>query len=200
MTAMLIEAFGYLGSLLVLVSFLMTSVVKLRIVNTVGSVIFAIYALIIHSFPTAVMNFCLVGINLHFLWKLRHEDPSYCLLSLRPEETYVQDFLQHHAEDIAAFFPQRRPEKMEPNRAYMVFHNSEPAGILVGREEDGILNIALDYSTPAYRDCSVGSFIFDQLPSPLRIRYSNAEESHVSYLKHLGFTETDGIWERELSK
>ena len=44
-----IETIGYLGSSLVLVSFLMASVAKLRIVNSVGSVIFTIYAFIIHS-------------------------------------------------------------------------------------------------------------------------------------------------------
>ena len=92
-TSTIIEAVGYLGSALVLVSFLMSSVVKLRVVNTVGSVIFAIYALIIRSYPTAVMNFCLVCINLRFLWKLRRQDPSYHLLSLQPREAYVQDFL-----------------------------------------------------------------------------------------------------------
>ena len=62
-TKVLIEAIGYTGSALVLVSFLMVSVVKLRIVNTIGSVIFTIYAFIIHSYPTAIMNLCLVMIN-----------------------------------------------------------------------------------------------------------------------------------------
>ena len=69
-TNMIIEAVGYLGSLLVLVSFLMVSVVKLRVVNTVGSFIFMVYALIIRSYPTAIMNFCLVLINLRFLYRL----------------------------------------------------------------------------------------------------------------------------------
>ena len=88
-TATLIEAIGYAGSALVLVSFLMSSVVKLRIVNTVGSLIFAIYALIIRSYPTAVMNICLVCINLYYLWKLRHKDSSYRLLSLQQGEAFV---------------------------------------------------------------------------------------------------------------
>ena len=59
-TGTLIEAVGYLGSALVLVSFLMASVVKLRVVNSIGSTIFAVYALIIRSYPTALMNFCLL--------------------------------------------------------------------------------------------------------------------------------------------
>ena len=75
--SMIIETIGYVGSALVLISFLMASVVKLRVVNSIGSTIFAIYALIIRSYPTAVMNFCLVCINLRFLWKLRRRDPSY---------------------------------------------------------------------------------------------------------------------------
>ncbi|MBQ5897462.1 MAG: hypothetical protein IIW81_03245 [Oscillospiraceae bacterium] len=40
----IIELIGYLGSILVLVSMLMSSVVKLRIINTVGSIIFTFYA------------------------------------------------------------------------------------------------------------------------------------------------------------
>ena len=51
------ELIGYLASLLVLISLLMTSVVKLRIINLIGSFIFAVYALAIRSYPTAVMNF-----------------------------------------------------------------------------------------------------------------------------------------------
>jgi len=194
----IIEAVGYLGSALVLVSFLMSSVVKLRIVNTVGSVIFAIYALIIRSYPTAVMNFALVCINLHFLWKLRRQDPSYRLLELLPGEAYVRDFLQRFAEDIAQFFPERRPEDMDPNRVYMVFHGDEPAGILLGREADGVLDVGLDYSTPAYRDCSVGVFLLEKLPRPLLVRYSDAEAAHLPYLQRLGFTEHDGAWEKQL--
>ena len=63
-TDMIIEFVGYLGSFIVLISFLMSSVVRLRIVNGIGALIFAIYALIIRSYPTAIMNFCLIGINI----------------------------------------------------------------------------------------------------------------------------------------
>ena len=197
-SATIIEAIGYLGSALVLVSFLMSSVLRLRLVNTAGSLIFAIYALIIRSYPTAVMNIALVLINLHFLWKLRRDDPSYRLLSLKPEEGYVQDFLRQHAEDIAKCFPGRRPQEGEPNVAYMVFHGAEPAGILLGREEDGKLDVFLDYTTPAYRDCSVGAFLLDNLRDVRLIRYTDAEESHLAYLRKLGCTEKDGVWEKTL--
>ena len=193
-----IEAIGYAGSALVLISFLMSSVVKLRIVNTVGSLIFAIYALIIRSYPTAVLNFCLVGINLYYLLKLSHKDPSYRLVELRPGEGFITDFLKSNAEDIAKFFPSRGEAGADANRAYAVFHGSEPAGLMLGREEEGVMDVALDYSTPAFRDCSVGKFLLANLPSPLLLRYRDAEETHIKYLKSLGFTEENGVWEKKL--
>ena len=80
----------------------------------------------------------------------------------------------------------------------MVFHGAEPAGILLGRGEDGKLDTALDYSTPAYRDCSVGAFLLDNLQGVSAVRYANAEPSHVAYLQKLGFVEKDGVWEKTL--
>ena len=197
-TSTIIEIVGYVGSALVLISFLMSSVVKLRIVNTIGSLIFAVYALIIKSYPTAIMNICLVCINIYYLFKLRHKDPSYRLLSMGLDETYVKDFLQKYDKDLMIFFPGRKPLMAEANRVYMVFHESDPAGILIGHEEDGVLNVAIDYSTPAYRDCSVGKFLIANLPHQTKLQYRNAEELHVQYLKSLGFTENEGVWEKQL--
>lgn len=76
----MIEMIGYLGSALVVASMLMSSVVKLRIINTIGSGIFAAYALMIHSYPTALMNVFLVGINVYNLVKLSQKDRSYDLV------------------------------------------------------------------------------------------------------------------------
>ena len=45
----MIEIFGYIGCIFVIISMLMTSVVKLRVINTVGSSISAVYAMIGHS-------------------------------------------------------------------------------------------------------------------------------------------------------
>ena len=53
----IIEMIGYLGSLLVLVSFVMTSVFKLRIVNSIGSFIFMVYALWFFIFAFMVYAF-----------------------------------------------------------------------------------------------------------------------------------------------
>ncbi len=71
-----IEVLGYIGSAMVVISMLMTSVVKLRIINGIGSILSGTYALIVGSFPLALMNVCLIVINiynLHMLLKSKKE-------------------------------------------------------------------------------------------------------------------------------
>lgn len=198
--ATLFEIIGYVGSALVLISFLMASVVKLRVVNAVGSAIFAVYALLIHSYPTMIMNICLVLINLYYLWKLRNSEPNYRLTALSPGDGFVEFFLREHREDIAQCFPGRNWDDGELNRAFLVCHGDTPAGLMLGREKDGILDIALDYSTPTYRDSSEGRYLIGHLAQEgLRgLRYEHAEEGHLGYLKKMGYEAKNGVWERVL--
>ena len=65
--AMFIEIFGYIGTILVVVSMLMSSMVKLRIVSTVGSTVSGIYAMICGAFPLALMNAVIIIINIFAL-------------------------------------------------------------------------------------------------------------------------------------
>ncbi len=61
------EIFGYTGTALVVISMMMTSVTKLRILNVCGSVISGVYALVAGAYPVLLLNICLVGINLFHL-------------------------------------------------------------------------------------------------------------------------------------
>ena len=135
MNAATVEIIGYVGSALVLVSFLMASVVKLRVVNAIGSGIFAAYALIIHSYPTMIMNICLVLINLYYLWKLRNRDPNYHMVRVSPTDLYLSAFLNSHQPDIAACFPGRSWDASALDHAYLICHGDETAGVLMGAEK-----------------------------------------------------------------
>ena len=76
-TAMLIEIFGYIGSALVVISMLMSSVVKLRLINVVGSIISGTYAIIVGALPLVLMNACLIIINVINLYKLLKTEQKY---------------------------------------------------------------------------------------------------------------------------
>lgn len=198
----ILELVGYLGSVLVLVSFLMASVVKLRVVNSVGSLIFAVYALLIHSYPTAFMNVCLVLINLYYLRKLGNKENHYDLLRTDSQDNYLAYLLEYYRPDMEKCFPGLKVDQTRANRAYLICCDGAPAGIFLGREEDGELDILLDYSTPAYRDCSVGEYLFEKMPLDgiRRLLYAGPAKHHQDYLRKMGFQKEEGAYVKNLKE
>ena len=199
---MMIELFGYLGSTLVVVSMLMASVVKLRVTNMIGSIISGTYALIIGSFPLALMNFSLIVINAYNLIRLLRSDKQYDLVEGTKEDGLLQYFLKYYQEDMQKYFPDFRGDAVGADRAYIVCCNGNPAGVMLGQEKaEGEMKVIVDYSTPAYRDCSIGTYLYSKLPSKgiRTLTYSGQEsEKHVSYLMKMGFIRENGVFVKKL--
>ncbi len=198
-----IEAVGYLGSALVLVSMLMSSVVRLRVINLAGCVIFSVYALIIRSYPTAVMNICLTGINIWHLMKLRKPERHFEIYEDSPGSAWIAHMLAHYRDDIALHFPEFGIEALRPDdRVFMVLEGGEAAGILIGTPDGGCLDVTLDYATPVYRDCSVGRALYAALPAHgiRTLVWQSQPEAHAAYLQRMGFAvQPDGSSRLELA-
>ena len=64
-----LEIFGYVGSILVVVSMMMTSLKYLRILNISGSVISTTYSIIVGAWPIVVMNISIMAINFYHLFR-----------------------------------------------------------------------------------------------------------------------------------
>ena len=94
------EIIGYVSTVLVLVSFLMASVVKLRIINTIGSGIFVIYALLIGSYPTAILNLGIVSINIYFLVRLLRAEKLTTMLPINTDNAYLKEFMTFYGADM----------------------------------------------------------------------------------------------------
>lgn len=71
-----IEYIGYLASLMVLISFTMKDVKKLRLVNMTGCILFIIYGFLMPTLriglPIIIANLAIFGVNLFYLTKSRH--------------------------------------------------------------------------------------------------------------------------------
>lgn len=197
----MVEMIGYLGSILVVVSMLMSSVVKLRVINTIGSGIFAAYALMIHSYPTALMNACLVGINVYNLVRLNQKDRAYELTEAAAGDGLLGYLLSHYREDILTYFPGFTGAG-EGDRVYVVFCGGYPAGVLLGTETgQGTLSVRLDYSTPAYRDCSIGAYLYRKLPSKgvhTLVFKEEETKAHAAYMTKMGFVKENGAYVKRL--
>ncbi len=199
--AAMVELAGYLGSVLVVVSMLMSSVVKLRIINTIGSCISAAYALIIHSYPLALMNICLIIINCYNLAKLLRSQQQYDLIQVNTDDAFLSYFTGSYKEDILKYFPGSSLDASGCDTAYIVCCNAAPAGLLLGNmSENGVLDITADYTTPAYRDCSVGKYLYSKLPEQgiRKLIYAGSCERHKDYLLKMGFVYTHGVYEKTL--
>ena len=62
-----VELIGYIASVMIFISILSSSILKLRIINLVGSGIFAVYGFLIGSIPTGLMNTLIVIVNIYYL-------------------------------------------------------------------------------------------------------------------------------------
>ena len=200
---MIIEAIGYIGSGLVVVSMLMSSVVRLRVINMIGSVIFTVYALIIRSYPTALMNLCLVAINIYHLVRLLRISKHWELVEGSISDSYMKFLLSYFREDIARYFPGFSLEKLQgkPLRVFEICCDNELAGVFIGSGAGDSLRMELDYSIPTYRDCSVGTYLLQCLPKHgvRELSYDEGIPEHIGYLKKMGFTqESDGSLTKKL--
>ena len=192
---LILELIGYLGSALVIVSMLMTSVVKLRIINTIGSIIFCGYALAIHSYPTAAMQVCLIIINIINLYKLNNTKKEYSAINTNASDCFLAHFLLSNSSDIKKFFPDFTAPDINDKIILIT-------GVFICQEENKSLKVKIDYTTPAYRDCSAGKFIYNHLKQ-LGYKTVTAETkipTHQKYLQKLGFsTDRDsGVFIKEL--
>ena len=62
---------GYIGTVLILTSFLIDNVFKLRVVNTIGAVFWLSYGIGAHANPTIVANFAVILVHSYWFIKNR---------------------------------------------------------------------------------------------------------------------------------
>lgn len=198
-----VELIGYAGSALVLLSLTMTSAKKLRWLSLWGSTVFAFYALLIASYPTAAVNVAIVGINAFFLVSMGRRRERFALLPVSLSSRYLRRFTEYYARDIEKFFPNFSLSNSRADTALFVCRDMVNAGLLVGKTEDGgVLRLELDYVTPRFRDFRVGAYLHDQLTRMgyRRLVVPDVGAAHRRYLKKAGFVLQQGEYVLELSK
>ena len=153
------EWIGYLASLIVLVSLLMSSVKKLRWINLVGSLTFAVYGFLINALPVAVMNSGIVLINVYYLVQMYRKSDYFSLISLDKDKEYFEYFVNFYKEDIKSFITEDRNLGEENLAKFFVLRNTVPAGIFVAKKlEDSTMHVYIDYVTPQFRDFKIGEY------------------------------------------
>lgn len=183
------EIIGYAGTALVLTSMMMTSVVKLRIINAAGSLASLIYAIAIGSWPVVFLNASLLVINIAQLIRLNRVKVTFNHKQIGAQEMALQHFLSCYEKDIRIYFPDFEPTIPPHAQVHVVYREAAPVGVLIGIRNEEQLEVILDYATPQYRDCSIAAYLFQRLKE-LGVKTVIAEsetKAHITYLHKMGF-------------
>jgi hypothetical protein len=194
-----LEWMGYAASAIILISLLMSSVKRLRIINLIGSAVFAVYGIMIESIPVAVMNFGIVAINIFYLAQMYMKKEYFKVLETSSDSKYLKSFIKFYKDDIKKFTDFKKKSLKRSVLQFFVLRDMAVAGVLICSEHDkSTLKIELDFAVPQYRDFKMGRFIFKHQKELFKKKgyksfISFAESpKHVKYLKKMGFEKLPG--------
>lgn len=195
----ILEAFGYIGTALVIVSMLMTSIFKLRIINICGSVISAIYSAMVSAWPIVVMNACLVIINLYQIAVYLKRHREFTAVKARYDDGSLLHFISLYKNGIKSEFPEYDFNIDEKNEIWLIYHESSIISVLIGKIEADSFIVDINYTLSKYRS-NTDNYIIDLLKSK-NIKIISAKcdsDTRSKRLKKLGFCEQNERFVREL--
>ena len=160
-----LDALGWVGSALLVFSLAQARVLRFRVLNLVACLILIVFNWLLGIWPMVAMNVVLSGINIWFIRKLvatRHDEKTYEVLEVGPNDEYLRHVLRVHGQDILRHQPDLVWDGAEAGRsAYLVQRGDETVGVVLVRDTgDGTAQIELDYVTQRYRDFSPGEFVW----------------------------------------
>mgnify|MGYP001159294068 CR=1 FL=1 len=195
---LVLEIVGYAASALVALSLTMRSIVRLRVINLVGAVIFTVYGILIGAFPVAFVNAFIVVIDLYYLLEMLRTREYFTVLDAQQDSQYLQRFIEHYQQDIRTFLPDFDYQPGEALIGFFVLRNMVPAGLVLGEVHGEEFLVRMDYVIPGYRDFKIGRYVYtreQQRFSEMGVRAvisPAGSKAHQRYLERMGFTAEEG--------
>jgi ribosomal protein S18 acetylase RimI-like enzyme len=208
----LVEIIGYIASAVVIISLVMTSVLRLRLISLAGSILWFIYGVMLSAPPIYITNGIIICINLYFLFQMLTAKHYFRLLEVDRNSAYMRGFLDFYAKDIGKFFPQFKYDPARADLVFLILRDMLPVGLFITeKDSSGRSLVDLDYVIPGYRDLGPGKFLYTELAERLPDKgvytlYSvPGNEVHQAYLQRMGFAPTrestsGNLYQRELRK
>jgi hypothetical protein len=199
------ELIGYLASLIIVISMTMTSVIKLRIFNGIGALLFSFYGFMIEAYPVGILNGLIAIINIYHLKKMFAQKETFEFLPINYNNPYIHRFVEFYYDDIKKFFPSFELNKNNYDVCLLMLRNMSVAGLfMASKSNDNSLWIELDYVIEKYRDLKNGHHLYKYLeeflkPEYIKVFRSNAHsDAFKKYLTDIGFKLSDNILEKYL--
>jgi len=202
-----LEWLGYTASFIIVISLLMSSIIRLRWVNLSGAVIFCIYGHLIGSAPVCVSNAMICAIDIYYLYRIYTEKEYFRVLEIKKDDLYLKQFLSYYKNDIEYYFPDFNFGCCEDENtvSFYILRNMITAGVFIGKKlDDGSLMVTMDFAVPEYRDFKIGSYIYGENEKYFahlgynRFCAETDTVKHQTYLVKMGFSLKAEIGEKRL--
>jgi len=193
---LLYDIIGYVGSVLVILSLMQKSILRLRVIGLIGSVVFLVYSVLIAAYPIAVVNVLAAGIHLFFLRKLvRFKEEVFSVLHVNAESRYLAYFLDYYQDEIEHRFQPDFTYRPGPDQfVAFILRDLVPAGLFIGRlDDDRSIEVELDFVIPQYRDFKIGPFLYSPAsgvfedPRCKLLWVTAATKDQRAYFERMGF-------------
>jgi hypothetical protein len=199
------ELIGYLASGLIVVSLLMNSILRLRVIGLFGATAFTLYGVLIDAYPIALANGVIILIHVFHLTRMLRERASeeyFEVLEVPATSPILRRFVDFHLDDIHRFQPDFEGVRGD-ELALLILRDAIPAGAVLAEVDADGARVVLDYVVPMHRDLRPGRFLWvesDAFTSRgvRRVVTTAPTAEHARYLGSVGFERLDdGTWVRE---
>lgn len=160
-----LDLVGWLGSGLLVYSVMQARVLRFRVLNLVACIVLAGFNAALSIWPMVAMNVALCVINawhIRLLVRTRHDEATYDVLEVAPQDEYLRHVLRVHEADILKYQPDLVWDGAASGSvAFLVLRGDETVGlVLVHDAGQDTAQVVLDYVTPRFRDFSPGEFVW----------------------------------------
>lgn len=191
----MLEILGFVASLIVLVSLLMSSIKKLRWINLVGALLFGLYGFMINSLPTGLMNVGIALIDIFYLVQMYRQKEYLRVMEIKEDKEYLNTFMDFYKKDMEKYAKIENVNFAESAVKFFVLRNMNPAGLFVADKfDENTLEVKLDYVIPQFRDFKIGNFVFESQKENMKEQGYNRyivftdNTDHIKYVEKMGFS------------
>ena len=157
-TATIYELIGYTASILIVISLAMSSVIRLRVVNLVGALVFTLYGALIGSIPVLLTNIVIAGIDVYFLQRELTTRDQLGIIPVAGDDSFLAAFIDHYRDDLSSF---GHADADSADVRFLMLRDTTLAGVFLGRTDaNGRLEVLVDYVAPPYRDLRSGECLY----------------------------------------
>mgnify|MGYP006902921048 CR=1 FL=1 len=213
-TNVVLEAIGWIGSILIVWSLMVARVLRFRWMNLIGAALATGYNAIIEVWQFAFMNLAITIIDIYWLSRLyreAHDEEVYRVLAVDADNAFLRHVLTEHGADIKAHEPSFDIDGDTGTAAggtrhtFLVVRGDEAVGVVVVRDlGEGVGRVELDWVKQRFRDFTPGEFVYresDALSTAgfARLEVPVRDELDRDYMRRVGFRTEGAQWVREVS-